>query len=121
MYTFKVESCETGDIYKVRIDQKNFRYLSFTKSIIKYIIPFTTLPYVYSVSELKANISTFSTIPVNDLILLIGPPFKSLDSNVSNQYNQFNMQINSFYRFPRSLSRVRYCPIAKYFCTIGRE
>lgn len=56
MKAFRVECCENGDLYKVQMEKDDFNVNSFKKVL-----------------------STFSGIPIGDQILLIGPPFKSLD------------------------------------------
>ena len=57
MNIFRVECCENGELYKVQMEKD---YLSL--------------------NSFKKILSTFSGIPISDQILLIGPPYKSIDS-----------------------------------------
>mmetsp|Transcript_297 Transcript_297/g.561 ORF Transcript_297/g.561 Transcript_297/m.561 type:complete len:884 (+) Transcript_297:114-2765(+) len=58
MLAFRVYSAATGDSFTVRMDTENFKIAVF-----------------------KSSLATFSGIAPNDQILLIGPPFKVLDSH----------------------------------------
>ena len=58
MIIFRVECADSGDLYKVGLNVEDDNF---------------------SIHEFKRILSTFSGISSSDQILLIGPPYKSLD------------------------------------------
>lgn len=70
MLLFKVISNETGDVYSVRVDRQDFTLNAF-----------------------KNGLATFSGISIPDQIILIGPPYKRIDSQFSTEMQDAGQKI----------------------------
>lgn len=76
----KIESTETGEVFNMRLESRwdiewNISF-SFNKITKLYHI-------LSSIDKLKFQVSLLIPIPPQDQIMLIGPPYKILDSLVS--------------------------------------
>ena len=94
MKLFKVECAETGSVFSLRLDSNDPRFVYFPMILVDlnrlfhclticrffsaFLISFHFL-HPFSITKFKNQLSLFVSIPPQDQILLIGPPFKRLD------------------------------------------
>lgn len=72
----KIESTETGEVFNARLESRYWLAYNFNSLVL-------TLVCVSSIDKLKNQVSLVTRIPIQDQILLIGPPYKILDTQVS--------------------------------------
>ena len=94
----KIESTETGEVFNMRMES---RFVELTSKEENYLTLSHLLlnPPNTSIDKLKFQVSLLIPIPPHDQIMLIGPPYKILDSlvRVSMSFKTYICPIRSLF------------------------
>ena len=136
MLVFKVGNIETGDLYTIRIDISDFRFLFSVFFLLPFLLLFFSLHFFLfffllichflfyflsffflfsflsnSMVTFKNCLSTFSGVQPNEQILLIGPPYKKLDNQVTLNSSLFSFLYIDLIEITLALSLSRSCSV----------
>ena len=78
----KIESTETGEVFNMRMENRFVDVPLYKCDLLSNLI-ITIRFSMFSIDKLKFQVSLLIPIPPHDQIMLIGPPYKILDSLVS--------------------------------------